>query len=294
MEQYHPVICFLYFCLVIGCSMFFMHPICLLISLAGAVSYTLYFFGWQKAKKGLGGILFLMLLTAVINPAFSHQGVTVLAYFPSGNALTLESIFFGIGAACMLAATLLWFRVMGEILTTDKIVYLFGKGFPVLGLILSMILGWIPKMKRKLSEIEMSRHAEVQEAAGRTEERLKRFYQSLRHGIRSLSILVTWMLEDAVEMADSMKARGYGLEGRTSFTIYRFTGRDRRMLLLLVLEAVYVISGGVMRAVSWDYYPVVGGAGLEPYSVSVYMVYLLLCMEPIIESVRKDAKWKRL
>lgn len=296
MNQYHPLVCFIYFCLVIGCSMFFMHPICLLISLTGAVSYTIYLIGWQKAKKGLGGILFLMVLTAFINPAFSHQGVTVLACFPSGNALTLESVFFGVGAACMLAATLLWFFTAGEILTTDKIVYLFGKGFPVLGLILSMILGFIPKLKRKYSEIEMARQSEKRENERENGEaaRLKGYFSAFRHGVRNLSILVTWMLEDAVEIADSMKARGYGIEGRTSFTIYRFTGRDKRMISLLVAEAAYVIWGSIRGAVSWDYYPMTGGAGFEIYSISIYVIYLMFCMEPMIESVRKDRKWKRL
>ena len=37
----------------------------------------------------------LMLLAAVLNPAFSHHGATVLAYFPTGNPLTLESITGG-------------------------------------------------------------------------------------------------------------------------------------------------------------------------------------------------------
>ena len=78
-----------------------------------------------------------------MNPAFSHQGITVITYLPTGNVLTLESVLYGLAAACMLAETLLWFRIMCGILTTDKIVYLFGKGFPVLGLMLSMILSFL-------------------------------------------------------------------------------------------------------------------------------------------------------
>ena len=48
----------------------------------------------------------------------------------------------------------------------------------------------------------------------------------LRHGLNMLSILVTWALENAIETSDSMRSRGYGLHGRTAFSIYRFTKRD--------------------------------------------------------------------
>lgn len=41
-------------------------------------------------------LLPLMLLAAVVNPLVSHQGVTVLFRFPSGNACTLESVLYGI------------------------------------------------------------------------------------------------------------------------------------------------------------------------------------------------------
>lgn len=274
--QYHPLVSFLYFFLVIGCTMCLIHPVCLGISLVSAVIYTLYLFGFYKAKKGLAVLLVLMLLTAVMNPAFSHQGVTVLTYLPTGNVLTLESILYGISAACMLAATILWFRVASEILTSDKIVYLFGKGFPVLGLILSMILGFIPKMQRKLKEIRM---------AGGERYQSKRKWNKLRCGIEDISILITWMLEDAVEMADSMKGRGYGLEGRTSFTIYRFTKRDLRKLIALFLAAAYIFAGSMLDAVKWHYYPRVGGTGFSWYPVTVYLVYLLLCMAPVMENL---------
>lgn len=273
MERYHPIVNFIYFGIVIGCSMFLMHPICLAIGLLGSLCYTLYLFGWDKCRKGLGGLLVVMALTAIINPAFSHQGVTVLTYLPTGNVLTLESVFYGIAAACMLAASLMWFRCVSEILTTDKIVYLFGKTFPVLGLLLSMVLGFIPKIQRKLAEIRRCRG---------------------NHVIENLSILITWVLEDAIHVADSMKGRGYGLEGRTSFTIYRFTKRDAVKLGWLIAALAYIIMGSVSGGLEWNYYPEIGGSGFGGYSVSIYLVYMWLCMLPLIENYMEERKWKQL
>jgi energy-coupling factor transport system permease protein len=267
MERYHPIVIFLYFSMVLGFGMFFTHPLCLAISLSGGVCFALRLFGWRRAGKGFAGVLVIMLLTAVINPAFSHQGVTVLATLPTGNLLTLESIFYGIGAACMLGAVLIWFRCVSEILTSDKIVYLFGKGFPVLGLLLSMVLGFIPKMQKKLHEINRARSGEVN--GGKK-------WHYIRHGVENLSILITWALEDAVETADSMKGRGYGLAGRTAFTTYRFTRRDVRMTVVLVAELIYLLVGKLNGALYWEYYPQVEMNEWNVYTVSVFVVYGIL------------------
>lgn len=272
MEQYHPIINFIYFGLVIGCSMVFLHPVCLLISITCAAYYTVVLFGKRRAVKGFGGVAVLMLLTALINPTFSHQGITELCELPGGNMLTLESILFGIGAAFMLGATLLWFRIASEILTADKIVYLFGRTFPILGLLLSMILGFIPKVRRRYSEIVMCQ----------------------RHNfIKEISILITWMLEDSVEMGKSMKGRGYGLPGRTGYSIYRFTKRDARMLILMIVLGSYVITGSIRGALAWYYYPVTTGAGANIYSISVFVAYAVLMAGPVVSEAVIFKKYSR-
>ena len=302
MEQYHPIINLIYFCLVIGCSMIFLHPVCLLISITCAACYTVIIFGWNRACKGFAGVSVLMLLTALINPTFSHQGVTELMRLPGGNMLTLESIFFGIGAAFMLGATLLWFRIVSEILTADKIIYLFGKTFPILGLLLSIILGFVPKVKQKYSQIMMCREQELQAVlyeeffAGGYEKTLKGKatirYIRIKHYIKNLSILITWMLEDSVEMGKSMRGRGYGIGARTQYTIYRFTKRDRRMLIFMIFAGAYVIIGSVRGALVWYYYPMTMGAGAAPYSLSVYVVYALICAQPVVGELIRGVRFE--
>ncbi|MBE5924524.1 MAG: energy-coupling factor transporter transmembrane protein EcfT [Lachnospiraceae bacterium] len=282
MEQYHPIVNFIYFAVVIGLSMSFLHPICLIISITGAVAYALFVFGADKVKRGFVTVFILMLLTALINPTFSHQGVTELYMLPSGNMLTLESIWFGIGAAFMLGASLVWFRTMGEILTADKIIYLFGKTFPILGLLLSMILGFIPKLKYKYEQIKLCGNGvKLSGLAG------------IKHKIKQLSLLVTWMLEDSVEMGKSMRGRGYGIEGRINYSIYRFAARDGVMLIIIIALASYVIIGKVSGVLYWSYYPITEGAKLSAYGLSVYVAYFVLCMCAVFEEIRKDIVWKK-
>ena len=91
-SSYHPLVNFTYYLLVLLFTMFFMHPACLLISLLCAAGYAVYLGGRKTLGFQLKYLLPLLLLTAVLNPAFNHQGATILTYLPSGNPLTLESM----------------------------------------------------------------------------------------------------------------------------------------------------------------------------------------------------------
>ena len=89
-SSYHPLVNFLYFGILLTFSMLSMQPVCLLIS---AVCAALYYVTLKGAKAGrllLRGVLPVFLLTVIINPAFSHEGETILQYLPTGNPLTLE------------------------------------------------------------------------------------------------------------------------------------------------------------------------------------------------------------
>ena len=43
--EYHPLINFIYFVMVIGIAMFYMHPVLLGLSLAGSLAYSIYLKG---------------------------------------------------------------------------------------------------------------------------------------------------------------------------------------------------------------------------------------------------------
>ena len=90
--HYHPLVNFLYFTLVIGFSMALNHPLAQGISLVCATLYAVQTEGRKAVLFTLKWCLPMVLLTAFINPAFSHEGRTILLYFPNGNPLTLESI----------------------------------------------------------------------------------------------------------------------------------------------------------------------------------------------------------
>lgn len=70
-SEYHPAINFLYFVLVIGFAMFFMHPVCLCISLCGSMGYLAYLRGGEALLARLKFLLPMTLMAAVLNPTFN-------------------------------------------------------------------------------------------------------------------------------------------------------------------------------------------------------------------------------
>ncbi len=287
-SSYHPIINFIYFALVLVFSMCFMHPAYLAVSLATAVAYNIYLKGKKAVRFSLMYMLPMMLMAAVFNPAFNHEGATILTYLPSGNPLTLESVVYGVAAAVMLAAVVSWFTSFNEVITTDKFVYLFGRIIPALSLVMSMTLRFVPKFRNQIRVV-----SEAQRCVGRDVSDGSIFRRA-RNGITILSIMITWSLENAIETADSMKSRGYGLPGRSAFSIYRFDSRDKSALCWLIFCGVYIISGWIAGGAYFRYYPTMKGVEFSPIALSFLLVYLALCLTPVIINVKEDRKWKRL
>ena len=233
-------------------------------------------------------LLPMMLLTLVVNPAFNHQGITILTYLPTGNPLTLESILYGISAAAMLAAVISWFSCYTAVMTSDKFVYLFGRVIPALSLVLSMTLRFVPKFKVQLHVV-----SEAQRCVGRdvSEGSLLR---RIRNAVTVFSIMVTWALENAIETADSMKSRGYGLPGRTAFSIYRFDERDRMILLWFCFCGGILGWGALTGGLSWRYYPTIKGTPLTPVTVCLLLCWAGLCLTPVAINVHADRVWAGL
>ena len=294
--SYHPAVNLLYFTAVMGYAMSFANPLCLAISLVCASAYSLYVNGKKAARFALVYMLPMLVFTALINPAFNHRGVTILAYFPSGNPLTLESILYGIAAATMLVTALFWFGRFNAVITSDKLIYLFGSLAPALSLVLTMSLRLVPRYRARLDVIRDARAAAGPGAGPHTVPHAGRgsLAARLRGAVKTRSILITWALENAIETADSMKARGYGLPGRTAFSIYRFDARDKKALLYIIACAAFVAAGAMAGAYSFRYFPSIKGGWGGAHAVIAYAAYLMLCAFPLIINIMDDLLWKSI
>ena len=286
--QYHPLVNFLYFTLVLVFSMVLRHPLAQGVSLLCACIYAVQAEGQRAVLFGLKWCLPAFLLTALFNPAFSHEGVTILLYLPTGNPLTLESILYGVSAGVLLVTVMVWFMNSSRVITSDKFIYLFGRVIPALSLVLSMTLRFIPKFKSQLAAV-----VEAQRSIGRDISQGS-LLRRMKLAVSVLSIMITWALENAMDTADSMKGRGYGLPGRTAFSIYRLDDRDKSALAFLLLCAFCLVMGTAASAFSFRYYPGIRAGARTPLALSFQLVYAALCAMPILLNAFEERKWKSI
>ncbi len=283
----HPAVSFLWFVTVLIFSVCDMHPVCLLTALAASFIYNLHLKGGKAVKLALTRVLPVMLITALVNPAFTHKGMTILCYLPSGNPLTLESIVYGAAAAAMIGSMLQWFSCYNEVMTSDKFICLFGRFIPALSLVISMALRFVPRFSaqyKKVCEARQMLHPED----------MTGFVNRIRSGAAILSAMITWSLENAIETGDSMRGRGYGLPGRTAYTIFRFDERDRALLVWILCCLMYLTAGKLLHWTDFRYYPFIEGPALSTFSVLYLAVYAALFVTPFAVDKREEAIFRKL
>lgn len=283
----HPIVSLFYFVTIFGYSMFLRNPICIGIGLLCATIYSICLNGRKTLQTSLRFLLPMMLLIIIVNPLFNHQGITILGYFKNGNAFTLEACIYGVLSAMLLVTVVQWFSCWNEIMTSEKLIYIFGRIFPAMSLVLSMALRFVPRYRE---QFQKTAAAQTQLGRGMSD---GNWILRMRHGVRILSIMITWSLEHAVQTADSMKSRGYGLEGRSSYSPYRWQIADTVCLTAVFLIGGYTLYGVLQGCFTWACYPTFLAAFLQNYPNvawrswmwSFYVAYGLLAIFPIITDV---------
>ncbi len=282
----NPFVNLIFFVFAIFLTMFTQNPICTGISFVCALINALYIGGRATLKMSVW-LVPMSAFVALINPLFNHEGATILAYFSWGNPLTLESLIYGMVTAVLLFSAVLWFSCFNKIMTSDKFVYLFGKLAPALSLVLSMTLRFVPKFSAQLKVVRQAQRCIGRDFSGGS------VVRRVKNAVKIMSIMITWSLENAIETADSMKSRGYGLKGRTAYSIYRFTVRDLVCLGLMVVFGGMGAVGIFGGFVPFYYFPVVGGELLSGSAFVCYAGYFCLMIMPFVMNVLEGAKWKR-
>lgn len=282
---YHPWVNLTYYILAIGITMFSLSPWFLAATFVSSWLYSVLLRGRGVIKMNLIFSFWTLVVMAGINVLFTHNGATVFFYI-RGNGVTLEALIYGVSAAIMLISVIIWFVSFNVIMSADKLIFIFGKAAPVLGLTMSMIFRYVPLLKDRFQEIRMG-----QACLGRDSG--KGFFGKMRQFGKEASILVSWSLESSIESADSMEARGYGLRGRTSFHLYKFTRRDTGLLLLMVALGAIVVAGCALGKTTVWFYPVYVLGNFDLMTAVTLAAYVLLLFLPIIIDISGEVRWKR-
>lgn len=285
-ETFHPIVLFSFFVATIGLSMIFMHPVYLAITIFSAISLNialrrqLFFKDWKLYVP-------LFFLMAIINPMISHNGQLVLLYV-NGNAITVEAILYGIAIATMIVAIMLWFSCYNVMMTSDKFIYLFGKVSPSLSLTLSISLRLVPRFRHQLTQI-----VQAQKVIG-MDFTTGSLWHRIKCTVRILSILITWALDNAIDTADSMKARGYGVKKRTAFSIFIFERRDGFVLAMMILLFFSNLVASFIGTTTYYFYPTFGAVKWDIASILFYISYVILLSIPLVFEIWGALKWRSL
>ena len=285
-DRLHPAVAFVYFALIIVIAMLSTNPIVIAICYLSSIIFCGMLLGIKKLLASLAYNIPLLILLAATNPIFVHKGETIL-FFLNDNPVTKEAILYGVFAAMMIMSVFYWFKCYSEIMTSDKFVYLFGRVIPKLSLVLSMALAFIPKLKRKFKEID-----EAQKALGIYA--TQSFVDKLKSKFRVLSILLTNSLENSIETADSMRARGYGLKGRSSYAIYRFTTGDGIFLTVAALLGVANVVMIVLGYAQYDFYPTMSSLTASVPVVVLYVLLVVFAGLSFTMEIKENVLWRYL
>ena len=281
-SRLHPAVNFAFFVSAIMFSMFCMNPVMLLISYLSALGFLTVLRGISAIKRAAFSLLAVLSVT-VVNAAFNHQGATILLYV-NDNPLTLESIFYGLASGVMFVSVILWFSCYNDVMTSEKFMCLFGKAIPSLSLIFSMALRFVPRFIEQAKRISSAQKSIGKGLTGGV-------FSKLRNSLLMLTALLSWSLENAVDTADSMKSRGYGLPGRTAFSNYRFTLYDTAVLSAILMLTAGVLTGNISGFVHTVYFPVYGGLPVGLGAILTECCYAVLLNIPMILSVWEKIKW---
>ena len=247
-ESYHPLINVIYFTGILVLLLFCDNP----VILALWILFSILFLSCHRKKteicKIITGILILICGMACINPMISHNGVTIL-FFIYGKAVTLESAIYGGYIGLLLSSMMLWGSCLNQVISSDKFIYVSGRVMPHLALVISMSMRFIPLFKRKASEIYAYQKINMKKNR-------PSYMDKLLLGMKTFSIVMTWSFENALDTADSMKSRGYGIRKRTSYSIYRFSLRDAVFLSVFLTAGILILALWKDSGMNVTFYPV--------------------------------------
>lgn len=273
-EACHPAVNFIFFAAAIYGAVSFKHPVFLAIAYVCAFAYSV-------KRRGRGAVGFnlcllpLVLAFALYYSSYHHFGVTVLRKNFINNNITLESFVYGLVIGLRFATLCMWLEAMFRVVSSDKVVYLFGKVSPLLALFLTILLRLIPRIGNEARRINLA-----QKGIGRGCNQgsvFRRFINCLR----IFSMLITWMISALALESDSMRSRGSLLRGRTAFSIYRFDNRDRAFVIALFSCITMTAMGVILGASKMWYNPRIIWRPLNAIGMLTAIGYLALCMMPM-------------
>lgn len=283
-EYYHPLAGFAYFASMMVLAMLLFDPLLIGTGVLFALLLNLTLGGLKHLRGQLKFGLPMFVLVALFNPLVSHGGKTVL-FELLGRPITLESTVFGLCSSGMLLEIFLWFGVYNLVVTPEKFLSLFSRFAPSASMLLTMTQRMVPLFLRRLRMIRTSQKTLLGDMTQGTPR------EKIKNGLRINTILLSWSMEDGLDTADSMKARGYGSAKRTLYSPRRFKPADAAAMIL-ILFLFLVCSSGAFLSPKITIYPAISRpSGGVTGAVSAAAFFCLGTL-PFIAQIAEVISWR--
>jgi energy-coupling factor transport system permease protein len=270
-STFHPVLIFAYLLISIISCFAFMHPIYILISFICLSSINIMLKGIRAFLSVLRMYIILVVVITAINALFVSTGNTII-FFLGTKTVTLEACIYGLCSGLMLCNALICFSNWNELLCKEKFLYLFASVVPTISMLISMILSFVPKFIAKGRMIYDSQLALVglQNMNAKTKTKL---------AIRTTNVLAGLSMEDSIETAAAMKAKGYGAsKKRSSYERYAWKFADTLLACVLLVLLVLNLAFAIPDVANFSFYPSVSSV---PFSFG-YIFYALILLLPLL------------
>ena len=296
-DALHPAVLVVYALAALVLTMAAFQPVIVGLALASALWLRGCLQGWRTVVRAVRWQVPLVVLVAVANPLFSSVGSTELFRIGT-HAVYAESFAYGLCMGALLVAVMTQIACASCVLTSDKIMTVMGNRLPTVSLMLSMALRLVPRFVRQGREI-----ASVQDActaARRDGEphgahlRPRGSSQGAKARLAELSrlasVLMGWSMEDSLETADAMRARGWSsTQRRTSYQRWRFGRVDALALAVVLGLGVLCAVLAQVAVTSYRFYPSMSALTLWWGYVPLALFFVL----PLLVVLGDHLTWMR-
>lgn len=284
----HPVVPAVYVAVTLALTMACMQPVLIGLSLLGALSFSCAVRGVAPTMGMLRWQIPVIILISLVNPLFSASGSTELLRIGT-HAVYAESLAYGASMGALFVASVTWFMGAAELLPFDRVMALLGNAAPTVTLMISMAMRLIPRFVRQGKTIDsvqrVARSCALASFAGQSPRPDR--HLDLRLRLRLSSVLMGWTMEDSLETADAMRARGWGAATRrTTYTRFRFGARDAWALVLIAAFALVAMLLGYVATTQFAFYPTMPALvpwwGYVPYAAWMLLPSILFVIERLL------------
>lgn len=284
-DRLHPLVTFLFYAGAVSLMILMMHPFFLVISMAVIVFINILHDRLNGLRRWSFFMIITFLLMLMMNPLFNERGRHLL-FEINQHRVTEEAVVYGGMNALSIIGIIALFVSYNVIMTPNKLLFLFAKILPQFAVLLMLTLRFIPLMRRRLEEISV-----VQKSKGLSVSHGS-WRSRAKTGMLYVQTLLTFSLEEAIQTADSMKARGYGEGTRSSYQYFKINQAD-------VIAVIYLLSLFSLILIGWfsgfgvlTVYPIMESWHLTRMDTLVLICYSMFLSFPILVEAGGIFRWR--